>query len=122
MSDRPQFEDYAALFESDPVWVHGDGWYYGARFLVTCGSEELVVTLAPDEAELDIFWTQNGSRRLTLSLKGVVHWLIERRGAFEHLLVRVNTGAGAICRFEYCLVQIKPEFKVDCQMSWGSGD
>lgn len=102
--------------------MHGDGWYYGARFLVTCGSEELVVTLAPDEAELDIVWTQNGSRRLTLSLKGVVHWLIERRGAFEHLLVRVNTGAGAICRFEYCLVQIKPEFKVDCQMSWGSGD
>ena len=51
----------------------------------------------------------------------VVDWLIEKRGGAEHLLVRVNTGPNAFCGFDYCLVRVKPEIEVDCQMTWGPG-
>ena len=121
MSVSPNLEDYADLFESEPVAVSDAGWHYGAEFLVKQGHDELRVLIAPDEAQLDLVWTQQGRRRMALSLRMVVNWLIEKRGASTHLIVRVNTGPQALCHFDYCLLRIKPEIEVDCQMSWGPG-
>jgi hypothetical protein len=121
MSTRPDLQDYVAFFETEPEWVHEQGWYYGARFVVFRGEDRLTITVAPDEAELDLLWTRESHRRLTLSLKMVVGWQIESLGASEHLVVRVNTGPEALCGFQYCLVRVKPHVEVECQMSWGPG-
>lgn len=46
--------DYIIFFESEPEWIHSDGWYYGMRFLIKEGNDSLLITLAPDEAELTL--------------------------------------------------------------------
>jgi len=121
MSARPELIDFIAFFESDPDWVHENGWHYGARFAVARGEDRLSVTIAPDEAEFDLLWMRDGHRLLGLSLKMVVYWEIERRGNAEHLLLRINTGPDAICSFEYFLLRLKPNLEVDCRMTWGPG-
>jgi hypothetical protein len=121
MSGRPDLQDYVAFFEAEPEWVHEQGWYYGVRFVVSRGDDELTITVAPDEAELVLIWKRQSRRKLALNLKMVVGWQIESLGASEHLIVRVNTGPEALCGFEYCLVRVKPHVEVDCQMSWGPG-
>lgn len=62
--------------------------------MVLQGTDELSVTVAPDELELDIVWRQSGAHRLSLALRMVVMWLIERNGAKEHL--RGGTASQAI--------------------------
>ncbi len=121
MSLSPDLEDYIDLFESQPIWVDDGGWYYGAEFWLKQGSDELQITIAPDEAELDLVWTQHGRRRLVLSLKLVLDWQIDKRETSTQLIVRVNTGPRAFCGFDYCLVRIRPQIEVDCRMSWGPG-
>jgi hypothetical protein len=118
---RLELDDYIAFFEAEPEWVHPQGWWYGARFKAVRGGDELVVTIAPDEAELDVAWSQQGARKLAMTLKMVSHWEIEQHGDSEHLIVRVNTGPEALCGFEYCLFRLKPRVEVECQMSWGPG-
>lgn len=121
MSTSPKFEDYVELFGAEPVSVDAKGWYYGTEFLVKRGLDELHVTIAPDEAELDLLWTQDGRRRMALGLRMVVGWRIERPGASAHLIVKVNTGPNSVVGFDYCLVRIDPQIEIDCQMTWGRG-
>lgn len=121
MAAGPDIDDYIAFFGDVPQWVHEKGWYYGARFVVRSDDDELTITVAPDEAEMDVVLLRGRRQTLRLRLKMVVEWLIEMRGDARQLLVRVNTGPSAICGFDYCLVRLKPHLEVDCCMSWGPG-
>ncbi len=122
MSVAPTLENFTDFFGVAPAWVAPEGWCYGARFVVQQGTDELTITIAPDELELDIAWRQSGATRLTLALRMVVMWLIERNGSKEQLLVRINTGPEALCAFEYCLVRLRPAIEVECRMKWGPGE
>jgi hypothetical protein len=117
----PGLDDYISFFEAEPEWIHPQGWFYGARFKTLRDGDELVVTIAPDEAELDAMWLQRGERKLSLVLKMVSGWQLERHGDSEYLIVRINTGPTAICGFDYCLFRLKPRIEVECQMTWGPG-
>lgn len=121
MNSSPDLIDYVAFFEVEPDWVHASGWYYGARFSISRGDDQLVVTIAPDESVLSLAWSQSERRRLNLELKMVVGWEIERRENDEHLLLRINTGPQALCSVEYCLLRLKPSVHVDWRMGWGPG-
>lgn len=52
------------FFESEPAWVHPDGWYYGARFITQRGEDRIVATAAHDEAEFSFAWWQGSQLRL----------------------------------------------------------
>ncbi len=121
MSIRPNLDDYIAFFEAEPIEIHDDGWYYGIRFAVSRGEDDLIIAVAPDNLAFDLEWKQKGHRRLSLSLKMVAGWAIEKRGADEYLLLRINTGPEALCSFDYCIIRLKPTIDVDLCMSWGSG-
>lgn len=121
MSIRPTLDDYIAFFEAEPIEIHDDGWYYGIRFAVSRGEDDLTIAVAPDNLEFDLEWKQKGLRRLSLRLKMVAGWEIQKRGTDEYLLLRVNTGPEALCSFDYCIVRLKPTIDVDMRMDWGSG-
>lgn len=120
-SAKPDLADYVAFFEIEPEWVHASGWYYGARFSCWSGDDQVVATIAPDEGEFALTWSQQGRNKLSLSLKMVVHWEIERRARDEYLLLHVNTGPQALCTVEYCLIRLRPLVEVDWRMNWGPG-
>src|SRR5262245_61268412 len=114
MSSGPELQDYVFFFESEPEWIHENGWFYGTRFVFRQHNDELIVTLAPDEAEIDLLLHRSGSSLLKLRLKMVVEWKIDRNKDSEYLLMRVNTGPAAFCGFEYCILRLRPSIEIDC--------
>ena len=61
--------DHITLFEIEPVWMHEMGWFYGARFQVLRGEDQLDITIAPDEMEYQLQWWQG--ERLLMSIQWV---------------------------------------------------
>ena len=47
MLPAPDLQDFVEFFGCDPFEVDDAGWYYGARFIVRSGDDELLVTIAP---------------------------------------------------------------------------
>ena len=121
MSIRPNLDDYISFFEVEPSEIHDDGWYYGARFVVSRGDDDLTVTVAPDNLEFGLEWRQKGLRRLALHLMMVASWEIAKHGADELLILRVNTGPNALCSFDCCIIRLKPTIDVELHMAWGPG-
>ena len=121
MSIRPVLFDYIRFFGSKPIETHDDGWYYGIRFAITRADDDLLVTIAPDNMEFVLEWKQKGQRRLSLNLKMVSGWQIEKNGADEFLLLHINTGPEAMCSFDHCIIRLKPTIDVELLMNWDSG-
>jgi hypothetical protein len=121
MSIRPSLDDYISFFEAQPSEIHDDGWYYGVRFSVSRGDDDLIITVAPDNLEFGIDWRQKGYRCLTLNLKMVAGWEIVKSGMDEFLILRVNTGPDALCSFDSCIIRLKPKINVELHMAWGPG-
>lgn len=121
MTASPVLDDYVIFFETEPSQIHANGWYYGARFDVSRGQDELVVTVAPDNATFNLEWKQNGARRLHLNLTMVANCEIFKRGSVEYMQLRINTGPEALCCFDYCMIHLKPTINVELVMNWGPG-
>ena len=49
MEERPELLDYVVFFETEPDWIHPEGWYYGARFTTHRGTHKIVDTIGPHE-------------------------------------------------------------------------
>lgn len=108
-----ELQDYVALFESEPEWVHEQGWFYGARFSLKRGGDFLSVTVAPDEAEFCLEWRQEKRRLAKFNLIMVTEWRIERRGDVEQLLLSC-----ALEREVFCIVTLRPEIAIEMITRW----
>lgn len=112
-SSNLELLDYIIFFESEPEWFHSDGWYYGVRFLVKRDKECLLVTLAPDEAELAVEWWQDGILRIKFKTVMAISWQIHSRNSQEWLWIQCNTERSIFCR-----IQLKPYIQVEWEMTW----
>lgn len=113
--DRPQLPDYVVFFETEPEWLHPDGWFYGARFSTCRGEDRITVTVAPDDAEFSLVWWQADRLRLRLSAMFVTGWqLASPGGAVESLRLTLRNDP-----FKYCVLQLKPHVQVEFIDSWG---
>ncbi|MBB4843141.1 hypothetical protein HNP55_001660 [Paucibacter oligotrophus] len=113
MADRPDLLDYVLFFETEPEWVHSEGWYYGARFSTQRGMDRIIATIAPDEAEFSFEWWQGELLRVRLSSVMASGWEIESSAAKELLRVSFNDE-----RVKFCELQLKPHVRVEWGMSW----
>jgi hypothetical protein len=113
MADRPTLLDYVVFFETEPEWVHPDGWYYGARFSTRRGEDRVIATVAPDEMEFSFEWWQGELLRTRARSVMVSHWAIESAGATELLRVGFNDE-----RVGFCELRLKPHVRVEWAMTW----
>jgi len=113
MSDRPNLLDYEEFFESEPVWIHEMGWFYGARFVTTRGQDKVIATVAPDEAEFSFEWHQSDRCLIRLKLVMVTEWLIQVRNSKEQLILKTTSD-----RETLCIVTLKPEVAVELETQW----
>jgi hypothetical protein len=110
---QPELLDYMVFFETEPAWVHPDGWYYGARFITQRGEDRIVATVAPDEAECSFAWWQGSQLRLQFDAVMASGWQIERTPQRELLRLVLDGGRTAL------EVQLKPQVCVEWRMAWG---
>ncbi|WP_077032616.1 hypothetical protein [Pelomonas sp. KK5] len=113
MADRPELLDYVAFFEVEPEWVHPDGWYCGARFRTQRGSDLVVATVAPDEAEFSVQWWQGEVSRTKFQSVMVCAWELECSPGRELLRVRFSDE-----RLKFCVLHLKPHVSVEWAMTW----
>jgi hypothetical protein len=113
MSERPELLDYVVFFETEPEWIHPQGWYYGARFKTHRGKDTVIATLAPDELEFSIEWWQDELLRVRLGSVMVNSWEIESNGHREVLRMAFNDE-----RVKFCEVQLKPHVRIEWSMTW----
>lgn len=114
MSERPGFDDYQRFFESAPIKLHQDGWYYGMVFAIERGRDRLVVTLAPDNMELGFEWHQEGRLLLQGELVQIHDWIIESKDDAEYLIAK-GTGERPVL----AVIWLKPEIKIQVHQEWG---
>lgn len=105
--------DYIIFFESEPEWIHSDGWYYGMRFLIKEGNDSLLITLAPDEAELTLEWWQGKILRFKNQSVMATKWEIHSRHSQEWLWVEYS-----LERSIFCKIQLKPHIQIEWIMTW----
>ncbi|MDC6168054.1 hypothetical protein [Paucibacter sp. XJ19-41] len=110
---RPELLDYVVFFETEPDWVHPEGWYYGVRFETTRGQDRIIATLAPDEAEFSFEWWQGDVRRLRVQSVLAVDWRIETTSTRELLRVGYND-----LQVKFCELQLRPHVSIDWAMTW----
>ncbi|KQY85605.1 MULTISPECIES: hypothetical protein [Roseateles] len=113
MTDRPTLLDHVAFFETEPEWVHPDGWHYGARFSTRRGDDRVIATVAPDEGEFSFEWWQGELLRARLHCVRVNRWEIVSTGATE--LLRVGFSDESV---RSCELQLKPHVRVEWGMAW----
>jgi hypothetical protein len=110
---QPELLDYVVFFETEPAWVHPDGWYYGARFIAKRGEDRIVATVAHDEAEFSFAWWQDSQLRLQFDAVMASGWQLERAPQRELLRLVLDGGRTAV------EVQLKPQVCVEWRMAWG---
>jgi hypothetical protein len=111
---KPELLDYVVFFETEPEWVHPEGWCYGARFSTQRGGDKVVATIAPDDMEFSFEWWQGGDSRVRLSSVMVNHWQIDSTDGREMLRVGFNDP-----RIQSCELQLKPHVRIEWHMQWG---
>ena len=113
MEQRPDLLDYVVFFETEPDWIHPEGWYYGARFTTHRGADKIVVIIAPDEMEFSVQWWQDSQLRVRFSSVSVNGWTLEAAESKELLRVSFNDE-----RVKFCELQLKPHVRVEWAMTW----
>ncbi|RZJ07284.1 MAG: hypothetical protein EOP39_16785 [Rubrivivax sp.] len=113
--DRPQLLDYVVFFETEPEWLHPDGWFYGARFSTHRDEDRITVTVAPDNAEFSLAWWQADRLRLRLNAVFVTGWRLDPPGgAVERLCLTLSDDP-----FKSCILQLRPHLQIEFGDSWG---
>lgn len=113
MPNTPPLLDFIAFFETEPEWLHPDGWFHGARFATRRGDDRIVATIAPDEGEFSLEWWQGDLLRTRVQSVMAVGWEIVSAGGKEQLRVTYNDE-----RVKFCELQLKPHVQVDWSMTW----
>ncbi len=110
---RVELLEFIALFESEPEWVHDQGWYYGARFRLERGDETISATIAPDEGEFGVEWFRGDRRLAKFNLVMVTEWVVERRAEVEMLILKCSSD-----RSVFCVVTLRPQISVEIVSQW----
>lgn len=110
---RPELLDYVVFFETEPEWMHTEGWYYGARFNTQRGEDRVIATVAHDEAEFSFEWWQGGVLRARVEAVKANHWEIESEDGRELLRVGFHDA-----RIKFCELQLKPHVRIEWCMQW----
>jgi hypothetical protein len=109
----PELLDYVVFFETEPEWIHPEGWYYGVRFKTYRGKDAVIATLAPDESEFSMEWWQDDLLRVCFRSVMIDSWQIESHDHKELLRLVFNDE-----RVKFCEVQLKPHVRIDWVMTW----
>ena len=108
----PSLLDYFTFFETEPVWMHEMGWFYGARFRVLRGEDQLDITIAPDEMECQLQWWQGERLLMSIQWVSVSEFLLINTVASEKILIKSA---------ERCLLGVltlKPNIDLNIVMEW----
>lgn len=108
----PNLLDYITFFEVEPVWLHEMGWFYGARFHVLRGEDQLEITIAPDEMECQIKWWQGERLLMDIQWVSVNEFQLINRLGMEKLLIKSA---------ERCLLVVltlNPKIDLNIIMEW----
>jgi hypothetical protein len=113
MADPLSLLDFVVFFETEPEWVHSEGWHYGARFTTRRGDDRVVATIAPDEAEFSCEWWQGDVLRTRFQSVMAARWEIESGGSKELLRVSYNSE-----RVRFCELHLNPHVRIEWAMTW----
>ncbi|QIL71922.1 hypothetical protein G7048_17115 [Diaphorobacter sp. HDW4B] len=113
LPELPSFLDFVAFFETEPEWIHPDGWFLGARFVSRRGDDLIKATIAPDDMEFSCEWWQSGKLRFNVSAVLVNSWEIVTRSGQELLRITFNDE-----RQRFCVLQLKPDVQLEWRMTW----
>jgi hypothetical protein len=113
MSNKLELLSFIEFFESEPEWIHEMGWFYGARFITTRGSDTVIATVAPDEAEFFLEWHQADRTLMKLKLVMVTEWVFQTLNGKEQLFLKATSDREAIC-----VITLKPEVAVNLEVLW----
>lgn len=111
--ELPSLIDFVALFETEPEWVHPEGWHLGAHFVTSRGDDHISATIALDDMEFSCEWRQAGKIRFQVSAVLVCAWEIESSGGREALRIVFNDP-----RQRLCVLQLKPHVQLEWRMTW----
>jgi hypothetical protein len=113
VTERPELLDYIVFFETEPEWVHPDGWYYGMRFVSVRGADRVVATLAPDEMAFEFHWWQDGLLRTRIKSVLAGGWRLETEGQREWMEFHLQGEHETTWE-----LQLKPHVQLLCSNTW----
>ncbi|MBD9417597.1 hypothetical protein IB234_23820, partial [Pseudomonas sp. PDM16] len=113
MSNKLELLSFIEFFESEPEWTHEMDWFYGARFITTRGSDTVIATVAPDEAEFSLEWRQANRTLIKFKLVMVTEWVFQTLDGQEQLFIKTTSD-----RETLCVITLKPEVAVNLEALW----
>ncbi len=114
MDPFPEQHDLISIFETEPEVLDPDvPWFYNRLTFVTHrGSDKVTCVIEPASRILQIDWSRNGERMVTLDLNWVESLEVVTEQPVETLTARFDPNVP----LESCVLQLKPSVYV----RWGT--